>query len=146
MKNYRELMRRIAFWLQPEGKLFVQLGTHRELVGNFTDNDSSNAMIRYFFPSGTMPSHDLLLYFQDDLVIERDWKIPGTHCSRTAEAWLGMMEVNRQRISLILEKACGREHAAEWRARWRTFLMNCSEFWGYRRGEEWMISHYLFGK
>lgn len=146
MKNYRMLMRRIASWLAPEGKLFVHIFTHREHAYHFEGKDPSDWITRYFFSGGTMPSHDLLLYYQEDLSLERDWKLSGTHYARTSEAWLRTMDANRKAVTPILEKTYGRENADKWRAYWRIFFMSCAELWGYRDGEEWLVSHYLFRK
>jgi cyclopropane-fatty-acyl-phospholipid synthase len=146
MKNYRELMRRIAGWLTPSGKLFVHIFTHRDHAYHFEGKDPSDWITRYFFSGGTMPSHDLLLYFQNDLNIEHHWKVSGTHYARTSEAWLQAMDANKKSITPILEKTYGVAQAAQWRAYWRVFFMSCAELWGYKGGEEWIVSHYLFRK
>ena len=93
-----------------------------------------------------MPSHTLLLYYQNELKIEQSWRLSGTHYARTSEAWLQAMDCNRKLITPILQRTYGRNEAVKWRAYWRTFFMSCAELWGYRGGEEWQVSHYLFGK
>jgi len=46
----------------------------------------------------------------------------------------------------ILAKAYGPENATKWWVYWRVFFMSCAELWGYKGGDEWFVSHYLFEK
>ena len=64
-------------------------------------------MAKTFFTGGTMPSHDLLLYFQNDLKLQKKWAVNGTHYSKTLEAWLERFDIRIHEIWPILEKTYG---------------------------------------
>jgi len=145
MRNYDTLLGRIATWLKPGGKLFVHIFCHRELMYPFETDGDDNWMGRHFFTGGLMPAADTLLWFQSDLVIEQQWRLPGTHYQKTANAWLANHDAHRAEVLGILETAYGRQ-APVWNQRWRMFWMACAELFGYRGGNEWLVGHYLFEK
>lgn len=144
MKNYRELMARISRWLKPEGRLFVHIFTHREYAYHYEAKDESDWMARYFFTGGQMPSDDLLLYFQEQLKIEEHWQVSGTHYQKTSEAWLSRMDAAAEELKPLIAETYGEAEAKKWWVWWRCFFMACAELWGYRGGDEWIVSHYRF--
>ena len=146
LKNYQRLFANIARWLKPGGMLFTHIFTHHRLSYHFVARDASDWMSRYFFTGGQIPAHDLFLQFQDDLKIVSDWKVNGRHYQQTAEHWLQNMDAHRAEIFPLFVETYGAENATKWWAYWRVFYMSCAELWGYRAGEEWLVSHYLFRK
>jgi cyclopropane-fatty-acyl-phospholipid synthase len=146
MKNYQELLRRVSTWLKPQGKLFVHIFTHRDYAYHYEVRSDDDWMAKYFFTGGQMPSDDLLLYFQDHLKIEDHWCLSGMHYSKTSEAWLANMDAHRAEILSLFAETYGKDQVTKWWAWWRIFFLSCAELWGYKGGEEWIVSHYRFIK
>ena len=66
----------------------------------------------------------------------------GRHYQKTAEAWLANMDTRKDEIMPVMVRVYGERSAARWFQRWRIFFMACAELWGFRRGQEWLVSHY----
>ena len=61
-----------------------------------------------------MPSDDLVLHFQDHLVVQDHWRINGMHYKKTAEAWLSNLDKTRHEVLPILRDVYGQADAARW--------------------------------
>jgi cyclopropane-fatty-acyl-phospholipid synthase len=142
MRNYVLLLRRITGWLRPEGKLFVHHFCHREIPYFFEADGHNDWMARYFFTGGMMPSRQMLQAFPDDLVVEEQWSVDGTHYARTLRAWLVNMDARRAAVLEVFRDVYGKE-APRWFQRWRLFFLACAELFDYRGGAEWLVSHLL---
>ena len=101
-------------------------------------------MAENFFTNGTMPSNDMLLYFQRDLRIANHWVVNGKHYQRTSEAWLSELDRHRRRVWPVLTRVYGAGNETRWYMNWRLFFIACAELFGFNGGKEWFVAHYLF--
>jgi len=136
VRNHAALLRRIAQWLRPDGSLFVHVFAHRRFAYPFEDRGASDWMAREFFTGGLMPSAELFHHFDDDLRIADEWRVPGTHYARTAEAWHENLAAHRAEVEALLGRRAYH--------RWRVFFLACAELFGYAGGGEWLVAHYRF--
>ena len=144
MRNYAGLLRKVSSWLKDDGRLFVHIFCHRELMYPFETAGDDNWMGRYFFTGGLMPAADTLLHFQDDLALDDQWRLSGTHYEKTSNHWLENQDRNRDEVMQVLKQAYGEKDAARWFQRWRMFWMACAELFGYDDGNQWLVGHYRF--
>jgi cyclopropane-fatty-acyl-phospholipid synthase len=141
VRNHEALLARIAGWLAPGGRLFVHHFCHREAAYPYETEGAGNWMGRHFFTGGIMPSEDLLLWRQRDLVVEAQWRVAGLHYERTSRAWLANLDARGDAVLAALGAAYGRDAASLWRRRWRLFFLACAELFGCAGGEEWFVTH-----
>lgn len=142
VRNHRALLARLAAHLRADGAMFVHVFTHRTEAWHFDADDPADWMARHFFAGGTLPSDDLLLHEQRDLVVVDHWRLSGRHYQRTLDAWRARLDAARPEAAEILAGA-GEADPARAVQRWRLFLMGSAAMWAYRRGDELLVSHYL---
>lgn len=142
MKNYSILLDKVHSFLSPNGHLFLHIFTHKD----FTYHFDSGWLSDNFFTGGTMPSDDLMLYFQDHFSIQNHWRVNGSNYEKTSNGWLAIMDKNWKngKLEPVLREAYGAGKEREWYVNWRLFFLACAELWGFNGGEEWIVSHYLF--
>jgi len=141
MMNWRELMIRLRTWLQPDGRFFMHIFTHRSGAYLFDSADAEDWIAQHFFTGGVMPSHHLIRQYADLFEVEKEWRWSGTHYQRTAEHWLANFDAHRREIAAILRPVYGRDTAL-WMRRWRWFFLATSGLFGTADGSEWGVSHY----
>lgn len=142
MANWRDLLERVRTWLEPDGRVFIHIFTHRTGCYRFNHNDPADWIAQYFFTGGIMPSHALMRQFSDLFSVEEDWRWDGVHYRRTADLWLENLDANRSKADPLLTSVYGPD-ANLWRRRWRWFFLATSGLFGHANGKEWGVSHYL---
>ncbi len=139
--NWRELMTRLRSWLEPDGRFFMHIFTHRSGAYLFDRGDREDWIAQHFFTGGVMPSHHLIRQYADLFEVEKEWRWGGEHYRRTALDWLRNFDANRAGIESILRAVYG-EDTLLWMRRWRWFFLATAGMFGYAGGSEWGVSHY----
>jgi cyclopropane-fatty-acyl-phospholipid synthase len=141
LSNWVTILDRVRGWLEPGGRLFLHVFSHRTTPYRFDNGNKTDWIARHFFTGGIMPSHTLLSRLPTAFAIEREWRWNGTHYRRTADAWLGNFDRNSAMIAPILREVYG-PAAPRWRRRWRLFFLTTAGTFGAAGGAEWGVSHY----
>lgn len=142
MANWLALLARVRAWLEPEGRLFIHVFSHRSRPYRFNAGDEKDWIAQHFFTGGVMPSHGLMRQFPELFAVERDWRWSGRHYEKTARGWLANFDANTAAIDSILIEVYGAE-AGLWRRRWRLFFLATAGLFGHAGGADWGVSHYL---
>jgi cyclopropane-fatty-acyl-phospholipid synthase len=143
-RNWEALLGRIASLLSDEGLLFVHIFAHERYAYLYEDRGPTDWMARHFFTGGQMPSEDLMLHFDRDMLVCERWRLDGTHYEKTANAWLQNLDLHRNEAIAALGKVTDEPQKAF--HRWRVFFMACAELFAYDEGRQWGVSQYLLEK
>lgn len=140
MANWRTLLARVRDWLEPGGRLFLHVFTHRTASYRFDPADRDDWIAQHFFSGGIMPSRGLAGAFPDLFTLEQRWEWSGEHYRRTAEDWLANLDARRPAVDAVLRTHYGNA-APLWRRRWRLFFLATSGLFGHDGGRAWGVSH-----
>ncbi len=146
VRNHRALMRRVADWLTPGGRLFVHVFCHRRHLYAFEPDTGGGWMAEHFFSGGVMPSWDYLARYQEDLALLDRWKVDGRHYALTLRSWRDNLDRHREEVLPLLASTYGPDRARLWFAYWRIFFMACEETFALDSGSAYFVGHYLFSK
>jgi cyclopropane-fatty-acyl-phospholipid synthase len=141
MSNWRALFERVKGWLEPEGRAFIHVFTHRSSPYRFDQNDKADWIAQHFFTGGIMPSHGLARRFPNLFEVEAEWVWSGAHYQKTALDWLANFDARLGEIRPLLRDTYGRD-ARLWEQRWRLFFLATAGLFGDSDGREWQVSHY----
>ena len=143
LRNYEKFFSLVSKSMKPDAKFFIHVFTHKTNPYFFETEGEDNWMGKYFFSGGQMPARDLFDQFNKHLNVANKWDWNGTHYQKTLEAWLLKMDQNEEQVRVLFKQAYGAENVELWVNRWRVFYMACSELFGFNKGQEWAVTHYL---
>jgi len=145
VRNWENLLNKLQEeWLGDEGKILINFVAHKTSPYM---QDQSTWIGKHFFKGKMVPAHSLIKSLDKvigkTLEFEAEYKVNGRHYSKTAEAWLILLDQEKARVIKFLEQAYGKDLAKLWYYRWRIYFLTLSESFRMREGTEWFVSHYL---
>lgn len=145
MRNYAALTDNVRLWLKPDGLAFIHIFCHRDLPYLFETGGATDWMAENFFTGGIMPSFDIFENSSDALCVSEKWWIDGTHYQKTLEAWCDLLDTRRGAVIDLFMDYYGEDRAAAKRRvqRWRMFMMSSAELFGFNKGAEWGVGHFV---
>lgn len=138
LRNPKMVIGKINEWLDDEGKLFIQVFSHRSFP-QFFDNAQTSWMSRHFFTNGMMPYKNFYNDLQIPLQLDSTWTISGIHYHKTLEFWLSNLHKNKKKI-------LSDYNDDSYLSRYRLFLIFCSELFRFNEGKDWFVAQHLFSK
>jgi cyclopropane-fatty-acyl-phospholipid synthase len=141
VRNHGLLLAQLCNALEPDGRIFVHVFSHRRHAYTFEPTDGW--MARWFFSGGTMPNLKLFDECAPAIRTVNRHVVNGRHYARTLRAWLRNLDRRRSTVRELFRSAYGDGEADLWIARWRLFFIACEELFAYRGGREWVVAHHL---
>lgn len=139
--DWRAPLAQARDWLEPDGRLFMHVFSHRSRSYRLGDKDPVGELAHDFLAGRLMPAQDLPHRFAELFSVEAEWRWSGADYQRTALDWLADFDSNRARLDEILSEVYGTQ-AALWRRRWRLFFLAIAGLFGHAGGSEWGVGHY----
>ena len=146
LSNYKLLFEKLDSWLKKDGYIFVHIFGHKHISYPFVNKSSTDWIARNFFTGGIMPSESLLTYFEKELLIANKWRINGQHYQKTANAWLNNLIQKKDDLFELFKDRYGSQELNQKWAGWKVLFIACAELFGFNKGNDYMVFHYLIRK
>tara|TARA_B100001750_G_C15484352_1_gene587431 strand:+ start:566 stop:1603 length:1038 start_codon:yes stop_codon:yes gene_type:complete len=143
LRNPTALMKQIVEWMKSDGRLFLQVFSHRVMPQYFDDTENS-WMAKNFFTRGVMPYSGMYDALSKELTVIKKWHVSGLHYHRSLEAWLQRLKIVGPTFS---DSDCAGDPSQKniLHNKFRFFLIFCSELFKFNRGLDWHVDHYFMG-
>ena len=143
MRNYRELFRRLAGWLNDDGKCFIHVFCHTPMYP-FEDENGGDWMARHFFTGGTMPALNYCRLMTKISTANRNGQNQAS-TGQTSLHWLENTDKHKEEIIALFARisAISKQRFNGAGGEFSSWPAKCFNF---NNGNEWLVGHYRFSK